>query len=72
MNVRSLIARICDTAPELEMVPPVGRILTAQMRMQALILATMNRERAEMCSPDQRALKEFFHMNAKLLAEVAK
>ena len=47
------------------------RILTAKERLQALVLAAMNEERAELCSADQPALRKVFEMNAALLRSFA-
>lgn len=47
------------------------KTISAQTRWQALVLATMNDERAEVCSADQAALRAFFEMNSKFLKEIA-
>lgn len=47
------------------------KTISASDRWQALVLATMNDERAEVCSPDQAALRAFFEMNSKFLKEIA-
>ena len=47
------------------------RVLTPRERLEALMLASMNQERADLCSPDQPALREFFQMNAALLLRFA-
>lgn len=48
------------------------KTISAALRLQALILATMNEERAEICGPDQPALRLFLEQNAKVLKEIAK
>lgn len=47
------------------------KLVSAEDRLQALILSVMNEERAEVCSPDQQALRKFFEMNAALLKRIA-
>lgn len=47
------------------------KTISADLRLQALILATMNQERAEACSPEQLALRRFLEQNAKLFMEIA-
>lgn len=50
--------------------PPIelrARIITPEERREILILASMNQERADVCSADQKALQRFFEMNAALL-----
>lgn len=47
------------------------KTISADLRLQALILATMNRERAEACSQEQLPLRRFLEQNAKVLMEVA-
>lgn len=41
-------------------------------RLQALLLAQMNEEKAAMCTPQQAGIAAFLLMNAKFLHEVAK
>jgi hypothetical protein len=41
-------------------------------RLQALLLAQMNEEKAELCTKAQAGIREFLLMNAKFLHEVAK
>lgn len=48
------------------------KTISAQTRWQALVLATMNDERAEACSPQQAPLRTFLEMNSKFLKEIAK
>jgi hypothetical protein len=48
-----------------------GRPLTAEERLECLIQAKMNEEKAELCRDDQPALKAFFMINARLLMKVA-
>jgi hypothetical protein len=47
------------------------KTISAELRLQALIQATMNQERAEACSPQQPGLRMFLEQNAKLLMEIA-
>jgi hypothetical protein len=47
------------------------KTISAQTRWQALVLATMNDERAEVCSSEQAALRAFFEMNSKFLKDIA-
>lgn len=47
------------------------KMITASDRWQALILAQMNQERAELCSGVQNPLKVMFEMNAKFLMRIA-
>jgi hypothetical protein len=44
----------------------------ADLRLQALLMAEANEERAELCTKDQAPLKTLFQLNAKLLREVAR
>jgi hypothetical protein len=46
--------------------------LTPRDQLQCLVLAQMNIERAEACTPEQAALQAFLLMNSKLLLELAK
>ena len=48
------------------------KTISAELRLQALILSTMNRERAEACGPHQPGLRTFLEQNANLLMEIAK
>lgn len=48
-----------------------GKPLTAEERLECLLLAKMNEERAELCTADQPGIRRFFEMNAKLLHKVA-
>lgn len=41
-------------------------------RLQALLLAQMNEEKAALCTPQQSGIRTFLLMNAKFLHEVAK
>lgn len=54
-----------------DITPRLPSELTARDRLQCLIMAQMNEERAEMMRDDQPALKAFFQMNAELLRHVA-
>ena len=47
------------------------KFISAADRLQALVLATMNEEKAEACSPEQQPLRVFLEMNAKFLKRVA-
>jgi hypothetical protein len=49
--------------------PP--RVVSVEERTQALLLACMNDERAQLCSKDQPALRAFFEMNAQFLRSLA-
>jgi hypothetical protein len=49
-----------------------GPALTPHDQLQCLVLAQMNIERAECCTPEQAALQAFFLMNSNLLLELAK
>lgn len=44
----------------------------ADTRLQALLLAEANDERAELCTTNQPALRLFFEMNAKFYREIAR
>ena len=48
------------------------KTISVSDRWQALVLATMNDERAEACSPQQQSLRVFLEMNSKFLKEIAK
>lgn len=48
------------------------KTISASDRLQALVLAQMNDERAELCSKDQSPLRVFFEMNSKFLMSIAK
>lgn len=52
-------------------IAPSGRPLSASERMECLLLAKMNEEKAELCTKDQPGIRAFFEMNAKLLHKVA-
>ncbi len=47
------------------------KTISAELRFQALILATMNEERAEVCSTQQQPLRVLLEQNVKLLKEIA-
>lgn len=47
------------------------KTITAALRLQALLLAQMNQERAELCGRGQEGLKTMFDMNAQLLTRIA-
>lgn len=47
------------------------KTISAELRLQALILSTMNQERAEACSPEQPSLRVLLEQNAKVLMAVA-
>lgn len=46
--------------------------LTPGDRLQALLLAQMNEEKAQLCTKEQAGIAAFLLMNAKFLHEVAK
>lgn len=48
------------------------KTMTAQERLECLLQAKMNEEKADLCRDDQPALKAFFMANARLLLRVAK
>jgi hypothetical protein len=45
--------------------------LTAEERLECLLMAKMNEEKCDLCREDQPALKAFFMANARLLLKVA-
>lgn len=47
------------------------KTISAELRLQALILSTMNQERAEVCGPAQQPLRVLLEQNAKVLMEIA-
>jgi hypothetical protein len=47
------------------------RVLTPKERLEALLAARMNDERAQACSAQQPALKAMFEMNAELFRRFA-
>lgn len=47
------------------------RSLTAKERMECLLLALMNEEKAGFCTKEQAGLRTFLNMNAALLRKVA-
>lgn len=49
----------------------VPKIISASLRLQALMLAKMNEERAQLCGNGQEGLRAIFDMNAKLLMRIA-
>lgn len=48
-----------------------GKPLSPAERLECLLLAKMNEEKAELCTKDQPGIRTFFEMNAKLLHKVA-
>lgn len=48
------------------------KFISVATRMQALMLAQMNDEKAELCGKGQEPLRAFFEMNSKFLMEIAK
>jgi hypothetical protein len=46
--------------------------IDAAKRLECLLMAELNEERAELCAPDQQALKTLFEMNARLFKEIAR
>ena len=47
------------------------KILTAKDRMEALLMAAVNDDRAALCSREQPALRKVFEMNAELFRRLA-
>lgn len=47
------------------------KLLTPQDRLEALLMAEMNEERATLCAPNQQALQKMFQMNAALFRRLA-
>lgn len=47
------------------------KLIRPHERLQALVMAIANEERAALCSPDQPALREFLLQNAALLRSFA-
>lgn len=47
------------------------KVLTPHDRLEALLLATINDERAQLCAKGQEGLRTIFEMNAKLLRRLA-
>lgn len=47
------------------------KVLTARDRTEALLMAAVNDERAELCAPDQPAVRKVFEMNAALFRRLA-
>lgn len=60
-----------DTVTNIADHRPTGK-LTPKEQLECLVLATMNQERAELCTPDQAALAKFFLMNSAMFLKVAK
>lgn len=48
------------------------KTISVQLRLQALIQATMNEERSQACAPHQEPLRAFLMQNAALFMEIAK
>lgn len=48
-----------------------ARILTPRDRLEALLLATLNDDKAELCRADQPALRAFFERNAAAFRKYA-
>jgi hypothetical protein len=48
------------------------KCIDAAKRLECLLMAESNEERAELCAPDQQALKTLFEMNARLFKEIAR
>lgn len=48
------------------------KFISVADRMQALMLAQMNDEKADLCTKGQEGLRAFFEMNSKFLMEIAK
>lgn len=47
------------------------RVLTPKERFEAVLMATLNDDKAELCRADQPALRKFFEMNAALFRQLA-
>lgn len=47
------------------------KFISAADRLQALMLAQMNEEKADLCAKGQEPLRVFFEMNAKFLKRIA-
>lgn len=47
------------------------KTITPKDRMEALLMAAVNDERAEQCGPGQPALRKVFEMNAALFRRLA-
>ena len=43
------------------------KLISPMERIEALTMASMSQERADLCAPDQQALQRFLEMNAALL-----
>ncbi len=48
-----------------------SKVLSPHDRLEALLLAEMNEERAGLCAKGQEGLRTIFEMNAKLLRRLA-
>ena len=51
--------------------PSAAKIISAADRLEALLAAEMNEERAGLCRADQPALRAMFDMNAALFRRLA-
>lgn len=47
------------------------KTITAKDRLEALLMAEINEEKAQLCSKDQGPLRTTFEMNAKLFRRLA-
>jgi len=47
------------------------KTITAKDRMEALLMAAVNDERAVLCDPNQPAVRKVFEMNAALFRRLA-
>lgn len=47
------------------------KVLTAKDRLEALLMARVNEEKALLCSPDQGPLRAAFEINAELFRRLA-
>lgn len=52
--------------------PTKAKVLTPHDRLEALLAAEMNEERAEMCKPKDKGLRAVLEMNTKLLRRLAR
>lgn len=48
-----------------------ARVLTPQERLESLLLAALNDDKAELCRADQPALRAFFERNAAAFRKYA-
>lgn len=46
--------------------------IDAAKRLECLLMAESNEDRAQLCTPDQQALRKFLEMNAQLFKDIAR